>query len=168
MAKPDNKRGFKMKLDYPRLAISIFLPLAAGFIGAYFTTASIATWYAALQKPLCSPPNWIFGPVWTVLYVLMGLSLYLVWTAGQNKEAKGAFALFGAQLGLNVLWSIIFFGLKSPFYAFVEIIVLWAAIALTIRSFRKISKTAAALLIPYIFWVSFAAVLNYSIWVLNP
>lgn len=101
-----------MKLDYPKLAISIFLPLAAGFIGAYFTTPSIATWYAALQKPLFSPPNWIFGPVWTVLYMLMGLSLYLVWTAGQNKEAKGAFALFGAQLSLNVLWSIIFFGLQ--------------------------------------------------------
>lgn len=139
-----------MKPDYLKFAISILIPLAAGFVGAVFTTPSIETWYAALNKPAFSPPNWIFGPVWTVLYILMGISLYRIWTGGQNKAAKGAFSLFGAQLVLNVLWSIIFFGLKSPFYAFIELIVLWAAIAFTIRSFRNISKTAAALLVPYI------------------
>lgn len=157
-----------MKQDYPKLVISILIPLAAGFIGAFFTTPAIATWYAALQKPSFSPPNGIFGSVWTVLYILMGLSMYLIWVKSSGKEAKEAFALFGVQLTLNVLWSIIFFGLKSPLYAFFEIIVLWAAIALTIRSFRRVSKTAAYLLIPYILWVSFAAALNYSIWLLNP
>jgi len=157
-----------MKTDYLKLAASILIPLAAGFVGAFFTTPSIATWYAALQKPLFSPPNWIFGPVWTILYVLMGLSMYLVWTGGKNKSISGAFTLFGTQLFLNVLWSIIFFGMKSPFYAFIEIVVLWIAIILTIRNFQNISKTAALLLIPYVLWVSFAAVLNYSIFVLNP
>ena len=157
-----------MKTDYPKLVISILIPLTAGFIGAFFTTQSIATWYATLSKPAFSPPNWIFGPAWTLLYILMGISLYMVWTSERNKSIKSASALFGAQLGLNVLWSIIFFGLKSPFYAFIEIIMLWIAIVLTIRSFQKISRPAALLLVPYVLWVSFAAFLNYSVWMLNP
>ncbi len=155
----------KNLLDAPKLAVSVFIPLFIGFIGAFFTAPSIATWYATLNKPPFSPPNWIFGPVWTILYVLMGASLYLVWRKGLNK--KPAF-LFGAQLLLNLLWSIIFFGLKSPRFAFAEIILLWGAIALTIIDFRKISHAAALLLIPYILWVSFAAALNYYVWILNP
>lgn len=155
--------------DIPKLAVSVFIPLFIGFIGAFFTTPAITTWYAALQKPSFSPPNWIFGPVWTILYVLMGASLYIAQQEGQNKEyLKKSMLLFGTQLSLNLLWSIIFFGLKSPRYAFAEIILLWGAIALTILDFRKISRTAGLLLVPYILWVSFAAVLNYYILVLNP
>lgn len=156
----------KILINYPKLAASIIIPLAAGFIGSLFTTSSIPTWYSALNKPSFSPPNWIFFPVWTVLYILMGIALYVVWQKGTN--VKAAMSIFGTQLALNVLWPIIFFGMRSPFYALIEILVLWVSIALTIRAFWKISKTAGNLLIPYILWVSFAAFLNYSVWMLNP
>ena len=151
-----------------KLVYSIVICQLAGVIGSFFTFPSISTWYAALEKPSFNPPNWIFSPVWITLFILMGVSLYLVWIQGtKTKYAKMALALFGIQLSLNILWSIIFFGLKSPFFAFIEIVILWVAILLTILKFSKISKTAAYLLIPYILWVSFAAVLNFSIWVIN-
>ena len=151
-----------------KLAASIIICQLAGFIGSIFTAASIPTWYAALQKPFFNPPAWVFAPVWITLFVLMGISLYLVWNKGiKTKGVKIALILFGFQLALNVLWSIIFFGLKSPLYAFIEIVMLWIIILFTILKFYSISKTASYLLIPYILWVSFAAVLNFSIFILN-
>lgn len=154
--------------NIPLLLYSLIICQLAGIIGSFFTSSSIPTWYAALEKPSFNPPNWVFAPVWTTLFVLMGISLYLIWNKGlKAKEVKTALTFFGIQLALNVLWSIIFFGLKSPLYAFVEIIILWIAILLTILKFYKISKVAAYLLIPYILWVSFAAVLNFLIFTLN-
>ncbi|ODS36627.1 TspO protein [Candidatus Altiarchaeales archaeon WOR_SM1_SCG] len=151
-----------------KLAASIIICLSAGFIGSIFTMDSISTWYMEIEKPFFNPPNWVFAPVWTTLYILMGISLYIVWKNGIEKEGvKIALTLFGVQIVLNTLWSILFFGMKSPLYAFVEIIILWAAILLTIIKFMKISKTAGYLLVPYILWVSFAAVLNFSIFILN-
>lgn len=153
-----------MRIEYLKLFLCIFVCLVAGFIGSIFTTSSIPTWYASLNKPFFSPPNWLFGPVWTLLYVLMGVSLYMIL---QKKKSKPALVIFGVQLMLNIIWPIIFFGLKNPLLAFVEIVALWTAILLTILKFRKISRTAAYILIPYICWVTFAAILNISIFILN-
>lgn len=140
----------------------------AGLIGAIFTASSIPTWYADLIKPDLAPPNWVFGPVWTTLFVLMGVAAWLVWREGWSKrEVKVALGWFGCQLALNTLWSIIFFGLQSPGMALIEIGCLWLAIAVTIRSFYRVSVGAAWLLVPYLAWVSFAAYLNYMIWMLN-
>jgi benzodiazapine receptor len=152
-------------MDTTKLIISIAIPLAAGFIGSLFTTKSIPKWYTKIRKPSFNPPNWIFGPVWTTLFVIMGIALYLVWTSG--KENNIAIWIFGIQLALNVLWSVLFFGLHSPRWAFVDIIALWLAILATIISFYSVSATASYLLIPYILWVSFATILNWKIMVLN-
>ena len=154
--------------NLPKLAISIIIPLAVGFISSFFTRNSIPTWYNTLVKPALSPPNWIFFPVWTLLYVMMGISLYFVWRKGFNNKTKTAIYLFSAQLLLNFLWTFLFFGLKSMLLAFVEIIILWIMILVTILRFYKISKLAAYLLIPYIVWVSFASYLNFSVFLLNP
>ena len=151
------------------LAFFILISLAAGAIGGFFTASAIPGWYAGLAKPDFSPPNWVFGPVWTLLYVLMGIAAYLIWEKGMaKKNVKGALDLFFGQLTLNLAWSIIFFGLRSPLFAFACIVFLWIAIVLTIRSFHAIDRRAAYLLAPYILWVSFAAVLNLSIALLNP
>jgi len=151
-----------------KLVVSIVICQLAGFIGSLLTTPSISTWYASLNKPSFNPPNWVFAPVWTTLFVLMGISVYLVWNQGlQNAPVKRALIIFLVQLGLNVFWSFLFFKLQSPTYAFMEITVLWIAIALTIVAFFRISRPAAFLLIPSIVWVSFAAVLNSSIARLN-
>ena len=151
-----------------KLAVAIVVCQLAGIIGSIFTSSSVSTWYASLQKPLFNPPNWIFSPVWISLFVLMGISAYLVWEKGIGKKnVKYALSIFALQLVLNVLWSALFFGLRAPFYAFVEIIVLWLAILATIIAFFRISKAAGALLIPYLLWVSFAAVLNFYLWILN-
>jgi len=140
----------------------------AGAIGAIFTTPAISGWYATIQKPFFNPPNWIFGPVWTFLFFLMGVSLYLVLEKDlKDTTVKSALMIFIGQFILNVLWSILFFGLKRPFDAFIEIIVLWFAILLTIVQFHKIDQKAALLLVPYLLWVSFATVLNMSVWILN-
>jgi len=152
-----------------KLIVAILICEFAGIIGSVFTTPSISTWYASLNKPSFSPPNWIFFPVWTTLFLMMGISLYLVWNKmPKNKDAKKSLMVFGSQLALNVLWSVLFFGLRSPFYGLVEIIFLWLAIALTILKFYRISKNAGFLLVPYILWVTFATFLNYSVWILNP
>ncbi|MCQ1534197.1 tryptophan-rich sensory protein [Methanosarcina sp. KYL-1] len=152
-----------------RLIVSILLCQLAGALGSLYTASSLEIWYAVLEKPAFNPPSWVFFPVWVTLYTLMGISLYLVWEKGlQQKEVKVGIVLFGIQLGLNTLWSFLFFGLRSPYYAFIEILFLWLAIFLTIVQFSRISKTASILLVPYILWVSFAALLNYQIWVLNP
>lgn len=140
----------------------------AGIIGSIFTAPSIPTWYTTLVRPELSPPNWIFAPVWTTLFALMGVAAFLVWQKGLNRrDVKIALSIFIIQLILNTLWSIIFFGLQNPGVAFMEIIFLWLAILTTMITFAKISRVAAWLLVPYILWVSFAAYLNYSIWILN-
>jgi benzodiazapine receptor len=151
--------------NWIRLLISVLISSSAGFIGGFFTSSSVSTWYVDLAKPSFNPPSWVFGPVWTLLYVLMGVALYLVWI--NKKKNKIAFTLFGVQLFLNALWSILFFGLRSPLLAFVEIILLWFAILYMILIFYKINKNSAYLLIPYILWVSFAAVLNFFLFYLN-
>jgi len=157
------------KTDLVKLAAAVAVCLLAGTIGSIATSPAIPTWYASLQKPFFSPPNWVFAPVWTLLYILMGVSAYLVWSRGfGDKRVKPALAVFGVQLFLNVLWSILFFGMRSPFYAFAEIIFLWLAIALAIARFYGISKNAAYLLVPYLLWVSFASLLNFAVWQLNP
>jgi tryptophan-rich sensory protein len=151
-----------------KLLIAILGCQIAGVVGSIFTAPSIATWYATIEKPGFTPPNWVFAPVWTTLFVLMGVSAYLVWNKGlENKNVKMALLIFSIQLALNMLWSFLFFGLKSPLYAFFEILILWLVIMLTIVNFSRISKTASWLLIPYIIWVSFAAILNFSIVRLN-
>ena len=152
-----------------KILISIIICQLAGYIGSLFTTPAIPTWYAALNKPSFTPPNAVFAPVWTTLFLLMGVALFLVWRKGlYRKNVRIALIIFSIQLILNVLWSIMFFGLKSPLAGFIEIIIIWIAIFFTILYFYKISKVSAILLIPYILWVSFAMVLNYSIWRLNP
>jgi tryptophan-rich sensory protein len=147
---------------------SIIICQLAGFIGSIFTTPAIPNWYANINKPTFRPPNWVFAPVWTTLYLLMGIALFLVLRKGLNEKGiKIAVAVFALQLVLNALWSYLFFGLESPFAAFIEIIFLWATILISIILFFRISWVAGALLIPYIIWVSFASVLNFSIWQLN-
>lgn len=158
-----------MKLsDVFKLVLAIVVAELAGIIGSVFTASSIPTWYATLAKPELAPPNWVFGPVWTTLFALMGIAAFLVWKKGwERKEVKVALSVFLGQLILNTLWSIIFFGLQSPASALIEIFILWLAILLTIIVFARISKPAAWLLVPYLLWVSFATYLNYAIWMLN-
>jgi tryptophan-rich sensory protein len=155
-----------MRID--RLIISIAICQLAGLFGAIFSYPSIPTWYTVLQKPIFIPPSWVFTPVWILLYLLMGIALYLVWDKGLESEAvRAGLLVFGVQLILNVLWSILFFGFKVPLYAFVEIVILWGAILATILKFNRVSRLAAWLLAPYVVWVTFAAFLNFSIYWLN-
>ncbi|MBI2635186.1 MAG: tryptophan-rich sensory protein [Parcubacteria group bacterium] len=165
-----------------KLVIAIGVSLSAGVIGSFFTMPAIQSgWYAELAKPAPNPPAWVFGPVWTALYALMGIAAWLVWkqwsqgSPSTRLRVKTALAVFGLQLFLNAIWSIIFFGLHGSTWltinnlgwALVDIILLWLAIVWTIAVFYKISKPAAYLLAPYLLWVSFASYLNYSIWMLN-
>ena len=148
-----------------KIIISVLVAELAGVIGSLFTFAAIPTWYATLAKPAFNPPNWVFAPVWNILFILMGVAAFLVWKRGLDKKAvRVALLLFLVQLVLNSFWSIIFFGLHNPGAAFIEIIFLWLAILATIISFYKVVPKAAYLLIPYILWVTFAGFLNLSIW----
>lgn len=174
-----------------KFIVAIALAESAGAIGSLVTISNVTSWYAGLAKPAFNPPGWIFGPVWTTLYFLMGVALFLVWKndwkvknhilekrrkawnpyserfwTGSWQKAN-VIAIFAVQLILNALWSLIFFGLKSPGFALFEIMALWVAILYTIINFYRISKAAAYLLIPYILWVSFAGYLNFSLWMLN-
>ena len=150
-----------------KLLLLILLCQLAGLIGSVFTFSAIPNWYAGLVKPSFNPPNWLFGPVWTTLYTMMGVALFLIIEKGKGSKKKIAIKIFTIQLALNALWSIIFFGFKLPGLAFLEIIILWIFIVLSIKKFWPISKTSAYLLIPYLLWVSFASVLNFSIFSLN-
>ncbi len=144
-----------------------------GFVVACFGAAAIGgffppdDWYASLNPPCFAPPNWVFGPVWTVLYFMMAVSGWLVWKSNDKPGKRAALSLFGTQLTLNSIWSALFFGLHRPDLALIEIVILWASILATILLFRRHSATAALLLIPYLAWVSFASVLNYGFWSLN-
>jgi len=151
-----------------KLIISFIVTFTAVALGSYFTSPSINTWYASLNKPFFNPPNWIFGPMWSILYILMAVALYLVWKKEYAQQEKSkALILYAIQLTLNTLWSVIFFGMREPAIALIDIVLLEIAIILTLLSFKKISPLAAKLLIPYIAWVGFATILNLSIVVLN-
>ena len=151
--------------NFIKLVISISFTLGVGFLGSLATTPAIDSWYKTLEKPFFNPPNWIFAPVWTLLYVLMAIAFYLIWISG--KKIKKPAILYVIQLFLNLFWSILFFGLKIPSVALLEIIILWIFIVLTAQSFYKINRLASYLLIPYLAWVSFAALLNYFLVLLN-
>lgn len=151
-----------------KLVISLLLPLAVGGVAGLFTQPEIATWYETIQKPAWQPPNWLFGPVWTVLYVMMGTALYLVWKMdAPSPQKRTAVTLWAVQLGLNFFWSFIFFKHHQIGLALVDIVALWIGILLTILVFARIKRTAAWLLVPYIGWVSFAGILNVAIYRLN-
>ena len=178
--------------NFIKLVTSIIICEFAGAVGSIFTVPNINSWYSLLRKPSFNPPSWIFGPVWTALFILMGISFYLVWSKKweikneikvksnrkpwnpwSQKFFNGSWKkvniiiIFISQLALNVLWSVIFFGWHNPGVAFFELLTLWVAIIYTIVNFYRVSKTAAYLLVPYILWVTFAGVLNFFIWVLN-
>ena len=156
----------KRKLSY--IAIGIVVCCTIGFLSSVATQSSVNDWYLTLNKPSFNPPNWIFAPVWTTLYILMGISAGWVWAKGfHHKWVKTGLYHFGFQLLLNGLWSIVFFGLKQPFWGLVVILSLLVVLLLTIKWFKVVSKVAAALLIPYLLWVCFATVLNFTIWELN-
>ncbi len=151
-----------------QLLVSLALPLGVGALSGIATSSAVRDWYPGLAKPPFNPPAWVFGPVWTALYLLMGVALYLVWREGwQRPEVRHAITLFIAQLALNGLWSVLFFGLRAPGLALVDIAVLWALIAMTVVASWRVAPLAGGLLLPYLAWVSFAAVLNASIWWLN-
>ena len=151
-----------------KLIISIAVPLLVGAVSGFFTSESVAGWYSTIRKPSFNPPNSIFAPVWTVLFIMMGLACFLVWKKSSDMYSKkSALTFYGIQLALNFAWSIIFFYFQQPGWALIEIVILWIFIFITIRKFGDISPMAAWLLVPYICWVSFAAVLNFNIWELN-
>jgi translocator protein len=151
-----------------KIILSVVACLLLGGISGIATKSAIMGWYSTLIKPSFNPPNWIFGPAWTLLYILMGIAFALIWNAGtEKKEVKKAMKLFGLQLILNLIWSFLFFTMQNPAIAFIDIVILLIVINSTIRHFAAINKTAGYLLIPYLLWVSFATLLNGSIWYLN-
>ncbi len=149
-----------------KLILSLILPQLAGAIGALFTVKAIPTWYATLNKPSFSPPDWLFGSVWLILYLMMGVALYLNWIK-KSKQAKCNVRLFFIHLFFNLIWTPIFFGAKNLFLALIIIIIIWVLIVVMIFKFWKVNKVSSLLLIPYLLWVTFATLLNYSIWKLN-
>lgn len=151
-----------------KLLIAVAIPIAVGATSGFFTVTGVESWYQTINKPSWNPPNWVFGPVWTTLYIMMGIALYLVWKSDSSDVLKKtAIILFAVQLTLNFFWSFIFFNQQQTGWALVEIIAMWFFILLTIFAFAQVSKPAAWLLVPYISWVSFATILNYTIWKLN-
>lgn len=152
--------------DWLMLVLFIAAPQAAGLLGTIFTMPAIPGWYANLVKPDFSPPNWIFGPVWTALYLAMGIAAFLVWRRRSPTTGR-ALTAFWVQLVLNALWSILFFGMRSPLLGLIDILLLWLAIVWTMVEFKKVSPPAFWLLVPYLLWVSFATALNLSIFLLN-
>ena len=154
--------------DIFKLIISIVVCELAGVIGSIFTISAIPTWYAALQKPSFTPPNWLFAPAWGTLYLLMGIAAFVIWRKGlDDKRVKAALIVFLIQLILNALWSIVFFRLESPLFGVIVIVILWIVILFTILKFFRISTLAGGLLLPCIGWVTFAAALNVSVFILN-
>ena len=151
-----------------KLIISIIVPVAIGASSSFFTAAGVNDWYLTIQKPSFNPPNWIFAPVWTALYILMGVGLYFIWQKPEGTPYRSAaITIFIIQLTLNFFWSFLFFKAQQPGYALAEIAVLWISILLMIIYFAKVKPIAGYLQIPYLCWVSFATILNYSIWQLN-
>lgn len=163
----DDNGGMKISQGM-KFVIAVAATELVGLLGSIFTSPAIPGWYAGLIKPAIAPPNWIFAPVWTILFFLMGYAVFLVWRRGLSQRGVPyALIVFCVQLACNLAWSYLFFGLQSPGAAFAEILVLWIAIFWTLAAFSKISRKAAYLLVPYLAWVSFAAYLNFLIWRLN-
>jgi translocator protein len=155
--------------DGIKLVICLAACIGSGLIGSIFTRESISNWYIFLQKPAFTPPNWLFAPVWFLLYILMGIAVFLVWRKGLDQfHVREGIVIFIMQLVLNAGWSFAFFGLKSPVTGLIVIVPLWTAILLTIINFFRVSRTAAYLLVPYIVWVSYATVLTLTIYLMNP
>ncbi|RZJ61036.1 MAG: tryptophan-rich sensory protein [Flavobacterium sp.] len=154
---------------YTKILIMVVTCVGVGYLSGVVTRDSVDTWFTTLEKPVFNPPNWLFAPVWTTLYVMMGVAAGLVWDRidVQREAVRKALLFFAIQLALNALWSILFFGLQNPLLALIEIVVLWLMIYETFVQFNKINKFAGYLFIPYILWVTFATVLNASIWWLN-
>lgn len=156
------------KINWVQMILFIILCEIVGASGAVFTTSNIPTWYADLHKASINPPNWVFGPAWTVLFALMGIATYLVWREGiKKKEVKEALTVFGVQFVFNILWSLVFFGQRNPLGGLFVIIPLWFLIATNIYCYRKVNKTAGLILLPYLLWVSFASYLNLMVFLLN-
>jgi translocator protein len=149
-----------------KLFFSLLIPQLAGLIGAFFSVSSIESWYNTLDKPSFNPPPYVFGPVWTILYLILGIVLYMIWSSDSPLKTY-ALKLFAVQMVLNTLWSPVFFGLQSPLLALFIIIPLWVSILMCIKVFYSMRKITGLLLIPYLLWVSFATALNAAIWMLN-
>jgi tryptophan-rich sensory protein len=154
-------------IDVVKLAVSIAVPLLAGFGSTVWTINSIPTWYASLNKPWFSPPNVVFAPVWTILYMLMGVALFIIWRSPRNRMRDTWIALFAAQLSVNIIWTFAFFGLQNTLFGVLTIVPLWILIAVTIYQFYKVDKWASYLLVPYLAWVSIATAPNASVYLLN-
>jgi translocator protein len=155
--------------SYPKLAAAILFCVIVGSLGSVVTITGPGSWYATLQKPFFTPPNWLFAPMWITLFVLMGIALYLVWEADtERREVQIAIGIFGMQFALNAIWSFLFFGLRSPILGLADIVLLWVMIAATIGAFYRVNKNAAYLLIPYIAWVTLASALNGAVYFMNP
>ncbi len=150
-----------------KLLIALVACILTGTIGYFLTSPYIKSWYALINKPSWTPPNWLFGPVWTILFLLMGLALYLIVSGKKSKDATDAVLVFAAQLLVNASWSLLFFTLHKPLYAFIALISLWLLILASIMMFHRLNKLAAYLLLPYLAWVSFAGALNLAIYFLN-
>jgi benzodiazapine receptor len=157
------------KSNIVALVIALVAPFGVAAIGGIATGSSVSTWYPTLNKPAWNPPAWVFGPVWTLLYLMMGIASWLVWQKRAQNEARvrGALGWYGLQLGLNLGWSVIFFGLRQVGLALIEIVALWSTLAITIVKFGRIRRAAAGLLLPYLLWTTFATALNAAIWWLN-
>jgi tryptophan-rich sensory protein len=153
-----------LAVDKKRLLAAVVLCEAAGVLGSVFTIPAVSSWYLSTQKPAFTPPNWAFGPVWLILFLLMGFSLYWLW----EKHAKGPLLLFGLQLASNVLWTFFFFGLRQYLVGLFDIAALWVLIAATMVAAYKTSRRASLILVPYLAWVTVALALNYYVWLLNP
>ena len=149
------------------LFICLLIPLAIGGISGFATASDITDWYITLNKPAFNPPNYLFAPVWTSLYTLMGISLFIIWKSPTGRIRNNALVIFAVQITLNFFWSFLFFKFKLPGVALAEIVLLWTSILMMIIYFRRVSKLAASLQIPYLLWVSFATILNAAIWILN-
>jgi tryptophan-rich sensory protein len=155
------------KSNVTKLIISILIPLALGAIAGRFTAQAVPEWYASLSRPSFNPPSWIFGPVWTVLYILLGISLYLIWRQNPDKERNNALRIFSLQMFLNFIWSFVFFYFNHIGLALIIIIGLWLSIVFMLISFYKLKPLATYINIPYLLWVTFASVLNAGYFILN-
>jgi tryptophan-rich sensory protein len=162
------RKSFFSDFNWAKFGGAFLLCLGTGFVGSIFTTPAIPVWYASLHKPAFSPPNFVFAPVWTTLFILMAIALYLVWQkSGSNNKARAGVIIFVIHLCFNALWSISFFFLHNPLLALLDIIILWILIAALMVKFYAVDKRASYLLTPYLLWVSFASALNYFIFILN-
>ncbi len=162
------EKRFSMQQQLMGLVICLVICFSAAGVGGLATAGSVnSDWFSELIKPEWNPPDWVFGPVWSILYLMMAISAWLVWRCPGSETAKWALSWFGFHLILNVMWSVLFFGLQRPGWAAIEIVLLWISILISIGLFYRDSKLAAGLLIPYLLWVSFATYLNITIWSLN-